>query len=654
MDCSRRTFLRLGAAGGAGVAFATAAHMMPGGVEQADRMSEGNLHRDHPEEWVPSVCGECSSLCPLDLRRIGGNIVGVRPGREKPCARAYAIPQEIYHPDRIKTPLRRKGERGSGFWDIVSPEEIVGTLADILRRTGGKSAFVLRDDSAVSSLLAADVARAVGSSNIFTPEHPLRQEPMDGYRAVLGSPEWRYDLSNARGIVSFGWDWLQAYPASAEAQKAYARLRRRGLPMIHVGPRYDLTAMKSRRWLACRPGCSAAAAHAVIAELVRGKKLDTTAIAGAEGLEGFLREIAGFDTTAYLKMSGISRRGIEELTETIAADRPLCVTNRGRWEDQTAVVVLNALLGHVGREGGILPSPRPFGDAPTERDVEEVPRIALDRGEFETIVLVGVNPAFASPQPSRWREALGKARQVIAFSSWMDETARSADIVLPFPLPAEKKELYRTATATGWRTHSSAAAAGDGMLSPSDLFLSLIDRLGDEVRRKCPWKTLEEYAATLPSRIPPALAMRFPAPAVGGGYPLAEEEFHLLLDTPAALPRMEGGHLPYVLTTVGPHLRSWWTTWVEINPHAAARLGIRDRDMVVLENGAMSIRARAKIFSGVPADALCVPLGLGHAVGTHAQAEGGNPAEIVALIRDRHTGIPLWEGQRVKIRRENA
>ena len=114
---------------------------------------------------------------------------------------------------------------------------------------------------------------------------------------------------------------------------------------------------------------------------------------------------------------------------------------------------------------------------------------------------------------------------------------------------------------------------------------------------------------------------------------------------------MEGGHLPYLLTTVGPHLREWWTTWVEVNPETADHLGLRDRDLVMLESEAGVIRARAKLFAGIPPGALGVPLGVGHNSGTFAQIEGGNPAELVSFRADELTGVPLWDFQKVRIQK---
>jgi anaerobic selenocysteine-containing dehydrogenase len=308
--------------------------------------------------------------------------------------------------------------------------------------------------------------------------------------------------------------------------------------------------MRSREWVACRPGTEAAVALG----------------------------LAGKADAAWVeKTSGVPARRLKEL----AKHRALGLVWRGRSEDQRAVATYNA--GWIGKEGGIVAQPRV---SLTTVAAESVPE-AVESGKVETVVLAGVNPAFDSPSPGRWRRALAKARHVVALSMWDDETTRLAGIVLPLSRSAEL-----------------AAALGGG-------------------------KVEAEAPGAIEIRMPEA-AWKPPAQTEG--------EFHLLMETPLALARGHGWQHPYLITNVGAHLREWWTTWVEVNPKAAAKKGIRDRDLVRLR-GAGEIVARAKLFEGIPPDAVCVPLGMGHAFGTFGQKEGGNPAELVEN----------WEPRKVRL-----
>lgn len=59
------------------------------------------------------------------------------------CPKGLAIPQYMYHPDRVTTPLKRVGERGEGKWAPISWDEAYGTietgLKDIRAKYGAES-----------------------------------------------------------------------------------------------------------------------------------------------------------------------------------------------------------------------------------------------------------------------------------------------------------------------------------------------------------------------------------------------------------------------------------------------------------------------------------------------------------------------------------
>ena len=54
------------------------------------------------------------------------------------CLKALCTPKLVYHPDRLKYPMKRVGERGEGKWQRISWEEaldtIAGKLTDIWER----------------------------------------------------------------------------------------------------------------------------------------------------------------------------------------------------------------------------------------------------------------------------------------------------------------------------------------------------------------------------------------------------------------------------------------------------------------------------------------------------------------------------------------
>lgn len=659
MSVSRRTFLKLGASGASGAALASAASLLPEGLDGLDRFGAANS-LEFPDQWIQSVCAACPSACPVLLRRIEGKIVGVRPLDGKPCARAYAIPQELYHPDRVLS--ARKRRRGENSWQSLSRQAALEQLAELLRLSGSRTAFVFREDAGLSFVLFRALAKALRAGFTGVSEWTPGQLGTDALAAATGWSSWRPDLAQAGGVASFGLDWLQAYPDPASAQRAFAALRVSNSPIVSIGPRLDRTAMKSNQWLACRPGFEPLVALALAHCVLKEGRYDHASCDGADGFQEFAAALRAFDLPGAVQEIGAPARRIEELARLLTSRQFVCIGPRRRFEDQWAVTLLNALLGRINKPGGWVPVPdvglREL-DSGAAQNAEILPDLivrndgAAPEGRIDTIVLVGANPAFVSPSPQRWHKAFEAVSNVVCVSTFLDETAALGDFVLPLALPAERSETYLHARLADGAVQpmrvEPARIPPAGVFSPEDLVFELARRLG-LVGDAFPWRDSREAAASVSTREPNPKAFGFRSPAwtppvfSGDGY-------HLLFETPGTLPRMEGGHLPYLLTTVGPHLREWWTTWVEVNPETAAHLGLRDRDLVTLESEAGAIRARVRLFAGVGSGALGVPLGLGHKSGTFAQIEGGNPAELVAFRTDELAAVPLWDFQKVRIRK---
>jgi anaerobic selenocysteine-containing dehydrogenase len=126
-NISRRAFLQWSTA-------IAATLTMPGLTSASPKSIASALE----ERWVPSICTGCNGRCALAVRIVGGIAVkieglnGQRPGitgnilprdpitNGKICAKGASGIEQLYNPDRIKYPMIRVGERGSGKWKRIS------------------------------------------------------------------------------------------------------------------------------------------------------------------------------------------------------------------------------------------------------------------------------------------------------------------------------------------------------------------------------------------------------------------------------------------------------------------------------------------------------------------------------------------------------
>jgi predicted molibdopterin-dependent oxidoreductase YjgC len=73
---------------------------------------------------ILTTCVYCGAGCGLYLQVLDGEIVGVLPAKEHPvsrgslCIKGWNAASFVYHPDRLKTPLIRRGDSFEGAtWD---------------------------------------------------------------------------------------------------------------------------------------------------------------------------------------------------------------------------------------------------------------------------------------------------------------------------------------------------------------------------------------------------------------------------------------------------------------------------------------------------------------------------------------------------------
>ena len=98
-----------------------------------------------PSEIVPSTCWECSALCGSLLTIEHGKVTRIAPNPAHPGSRGAfcvkgirALPEWTYQEQRLRTPLRRVGARGSGAFAPVSWDDALDEMADGLARVREK------------------------------------------------------------------------------------------------------------------------------------------------------------------------------------------------------------------------------------------------------------------------------------------------------------------------------------------------------------------------------------------------------------------------------------------------------------------------------------------------------------------------------------
>lgn len=135
---------------------------------------------------ILTTCVYCGAGCGLYLQVLDGEIVGVLPAKEHPvsegklCIKGWNTASFVYHPDRLKTPLIRRGATSpllaggtEGGFEEATWEEALSLVAERLSTIKAESgpnrlAFLTSAKCTnEENYLAQKLARAViGTNNV--------------------------------------------------------------------------------------------------------------------------------------------------------------------------------------------------------------------------------------------------------------------------------------------------------------------------------------------------------------------------------------------------------------------------------------------------------------------------------------------------------
>ena len=95
-------------------------------------------------EIIKTACRNCHGSCVADVYLKDGKIIKIKPDKDSPLSRGRMCPKGlsgielVYHPDRLKYPMKRVGERGEGKWQRISWDEAYDILCDNINEITAK------------------------------------------------------------------------------------------------------------------------------------------------------------------------------------------------------------------------------------------------------------------------------------------------------------------------------------------------------------------------------------------------------------------------------------------------------------------------------------------------------------------------------------
>ncbi len=92
-----------------------------------------------------------------------------------------------------------------------------------------------------------------------------------------------------------------------------------------------------------------------------------------------------------------------------------------------------------------------------------------------------------------------------------------------------------------------------------------------------------------------------------------------------------GANKPWLLENPDPVTKITWDSWVEVHPDTAARLDLREGEIVAVSSPHGSVEVPVYVYPGIRPDTVAIPLGLGHTeYGSYARGVGVNFLDLLS------------------------
>jgi anaerobic selenocysteine-containing dehydrogenase len=229
-------------------------------------------------EWKAATCQGCTSWCSKQVYIVDGRAVKVRGNPnskvngEAGCPRSHLALQQVYDPDRIKTPMKRtnpkKGRNEDPKFVPISWDEALNTIADKimeLRNNNETHKYMLMRGrySYMRDVLYDRMTKIIGSPNNISHSAICAEAEKFGPYYTEGYWGYRqYDVKRARYILLWGAD-----PLAANRQVSYySAVWGDAIDSATIAiaePRLSATAAKADEWLPLKPGTDGALAVAI-------------------------------------------------------------------------------------------------------------------------------------------------------------------------------------------------------------------------------------------------------------------------------------------------------------------------------------------------------------------------------------------------------
>jgi anaerobic selenocysteine-containing dehydrogenase len=287
------------------------------------------------------------------------------------CAKGLAQIEKLNHPDRLKYPMKRTGERGERKWNRISWDEALGTIAEkiseIIKGDGTRTiSFAQGTPKGLELFLLIRLANLLNIPNISTTGNVCHMPRETASTLTCGFfPIPDYDYPPACVVV-----WGSNLFQTNEEGILGSQLKRaldQGAKLIVIDPRKTAIASKADLWLQPRPGTDLALALGILRVIIYKDLYEKDFVEGwTKGFPELKEHLQQYPLEKVSEITWISKEKIIEVAHLFSQTKPACIQwgnalehNPNSFQCARALLILMAITGNLDVPGGNVNRPAP-------------------------------------------------------------------------------------------------------------------------------------------------------------------------------------------------------------------------------------------------------------------------------------------------------
>lgn len=386
-------------------------------LNQPWRWEEEDLTVTRGSAWSGPGCHNgCGVLLYTDK---GGKLVKVEGDTENPfnegrlCMRCLALPEVVYHEERLKWPLKRVGGKGENKWERISWDEAFDTIETEFNKLkaqyGAETVMFAQGTGRDIGAVIAPLAYSFGSPNYayllsgsacYCPRLAASQALLGTFCTAdcsqyftdrYDNPQWQLP----EVILNWG-NYALASNGDGFFGHWLVDVMKQGSKLIVVDPKLTWLAARAEVWLQIRPGTDSALALGMINVIISEGLYDKEFVEKwCNGFEQLAARAAEYPVKRVSEITWIPEEKILAAARLYATAKP-AATQWGLAIDMTkeaipathALVALWNITGNMDVPGGMLNCTQPFNTSlwippdPTEFMSEEQAAKRLGLAEY--------------------------------------------------------------------------------------------------------------------------------------------------------------------------------------------------------------------------------------------------------------------------------